>query len=406
MRWVAIVAGVALSLSALTGCTRGVVKDPWADTVAPDVLDKMALAYFWRTSALPIDRAGGETLTRLWRLDENVYALTSRNRLLAVDAATGQFKWSNSMAVPALRVFAPCHASDVIRDSRAGADALTEGVRSGNLKTFDAVIVNTITYALIIDRANGEIVRKLDLKFAANSAGATDGDYLYLGSVRGRYHAIRLCDGLIPGKGTRSTGDMITAAPVVYNRRLYVASQDKKFYATYPNSARPPLWVQTTDGPLTGGFVVDERGSFVPSQDYRLYAYDLATGEELWTPFRTQGPLRQAVQVGQRTAFQYAENDRFYAIDVGSGRKRWDIIDGRMVLAAAGTDVYVLNDKARLLQVHESLGEIKKVVPLTGLDLFVPNATKDVIYAARRDGYIACLRPAAAGQLTADMLKN
>ena len=308
------------------------------------------------------------------------------------------------MAAPALRVFAPCHASDVIRDPRAGADALTEGVRSGDLKTFDAVIVNTITYALIIDRANGEIVRKLDLKFAANSAGATDGDYLYVGSVKGWYHAVRLCDGLI--QWTRSTGDMIAATPVVYNRRLYVASQDKKFYAIHPNSARTRLWVQTTDGPLTGGFVVDERGSFVPSQDYRLYAYDLATGEELWTPFRTQGPLRQAVQVGQRSAFQYAEADRFYAIDVGSGRKRWELLDGRMVLAVAGPDVYVLNDKARLLQVHESLGEIKKVVPLTGLDLFVPNATKDVIYAARRDGYIACLRPVAAGQLTADMLKN
>ncbi|MHC4718744.1 MAG: outer membrane protein assembly factor BamB family protein, partial [Planctomycetota bacterium] len=270
MRCLGIVAGVAVAVGALTGCRAGPAQEPWADAVAPDVLAKMSLEYYWRSAALPIDRDAGERLRHLWRRDESLYALTSRNRLIAVNAVNGRVKWHYTVGVPALKVFAPCHADDVIRDAQAGVAVLAGSARDPDLKTFDAVVVNTLSTVLLIDRDTGELVRKLNLTFAANSPGTSDGDHFYVGSVKGWYRAVRLCDGLI--EWTRATGDMISAAPVVYNRRLYVASQDKQFYAIQPGSlVRPRLWVQTTDGPLTAGVVVDERGCFVPSQDYRLY---------------------------------------------------------------------------------------------------------------------------------------
>jgi len=43
---------------------------------------------------------------------------------------------------------------------------------------------------------------------------------------------------------------------------------------------------------------------------------------------------------------------------------------------------------------------------MTGLDLFVPNAKKPVIYVASRDGKLACLRPVGAGKLTEEKLKD
>jgi len=403
MSRLAIVAGIAVAVVALTGCHRTVVTDPWGGAVAPDVLAKMGLEYYWRSTPMPIDRNGGEKLSQLWRLDENVYALSSQNRLIAVDAVTGRLKWYYTVAGPSIQVFSPCHANGVVVDVEAGQQVLSGAIRDPKVKMVDAVVINTLSTAVVIDRTTGKLVRKLDLPFAANSPGASDGDFLYVGSVKGWYHAVRLCDGLV--QWTRSTDDMISAAPVWRTGRLAVASQDGRLYMIQPGvTTQKRLWTQPTDGPLNAGFVVDDRGCFVPSQDYKLYAFDLVTGEELWTPFRTQGPLRRAVQVGQRSAFQYAEGDRFYAIDIGNGRKRWEMPDGEMVLGASGQHVFVLNSKHRLLKVHESLGRTEVAVPLVGFDLFVPNAASDAIYAGTEDGRLACLRPPGAGKLTVDTL--
>ena len=405
MRRLAIAAGIAVAVGALAGCQRSVATDPWAGAVGPDVLARMGLEYYWRSVQLPIDREGGETLCRLWQLDENLYALSSRNRLFAVNAVNGRLKWYYPVAPPALKVFDPCHAKDVIPDPEAAKQVLSGAIRGPELKLVDAVIVNTLSTALVLDRTTGKPVRKLDLPFAANSPGASDGDFLFLGSVKGWYHAVRLCDGLV--QWTRSTGEMISAAPISHGGRLAVASHDGRFYVIKPGqTTQRRLWVQPTDGPLSAAFVVDDRGCFVPSQDYKLYAFDAVSGEELWTPFRTQGPLRRAVQLGQRSAFQYAENDRFYAIDVGSGRKRWEMPDGRLVLGASDQHVFVLTSKNRLRKVHESLGRTEVTVPLNGLDLFVPNAANDAMYAGTADGRLVCLRPLDAETLTVDVLSK
>jgi len=404
MKSLGIGACVGTVLAVLAGC-QDRVTDAWSRTVPPEVLAKAGLHYYWRAE-LPLQRDQGEQVVRLWRLDENVYALTNRNRLIALNAVNGRLRWFYTVAKPSQKVFAPCHADHVLipKGPAGGIRALLNPPEVSSLKPFDGVIINTLGYALLIDRKTGRLSRKLHFNFAANSPGSSDGTLFYVGSVKGWYHAVRLSDGLV--QWTMSTGDMISARPVVFNRRLYVASQDHRFYAINPElQSNRRLWAQTTDGPITADFVVDNRGCFVPSQDYKLYAYDLLTGVPLWV-FRTEGPLRAPVQVGQRSCFQYAENDRFYAIDIGSGRKRWELADGRVVLAAVPPHVFVLTDRRRLRMVHEALGKTELILPMTGFDLFVPNATKDLIIAGTRDGQVACIRPLDASKLTEPMLKD
>ena len=43
----------------------------------------------------------------MWRLDEKLYLLTSNNRLVALDAATGAFAWTCQIADAKKDVFAP-----------------------------------------------------------------------------------------------------------------------------------------------------------------------------------------------------------------------------------------------------------------------------------------------------------
>jgi hypothetical protein len=187
---------------------------------------------------------------------------------------------------------------------------------------------------------------------------------------------------------------------------LYVASRDGRFYALNPYvQADRHLWARQTDGPLTAEFHVDDRGCFVGGEDFNLYAFDRLDGTLLWV-YRTQGSLRQPVQVGKQTVFQYADRDRFHAVDIARGEKRWELPDGRIVLAVAEPYAYVLTAERKVRVVHEATGQERLAFPMTGLDLFVPNAAKPVLYAASRAGRFVCITPASTKHLTPKMLSD
>ncbi len=402
--------GIALAMAPLVGCRARLPVDEWVGTVDGSVLAKASLKYYWRSK---IKLAEDEVLQQLWRLDENLYALTSTGRLVAVEASTGAYKWDRQVGGPAQKIFAPCHADNV---SLPMPIASPEGPEIKVPQPYDVVVINTLTYALVIDRDSGELLRKIEFPFAANTATSSDGTLLFVGSVKGWYYALILRNGL--RRWAMATGDMISARPVAFDRNLYVASHDGKFYAVLPeNEDDRHLWTQETDGPLTAEFVMDRRGCFVPSQDYKLYAYELNTGQELWT-FRTQGPLMRPVQVGQRSVYQLAEKDRFYAIDLANGRKRWESTEVEAVLATAETRalagvahedqpyVFAVSPDRHLLVIPEMLGEVEIRLPLTGLELFVPNTIKPVIYAGTSAGKLVCITPGSTRYLNAEALED
>lgn len=411
MRLLVKLAGIGVAGMLLAGCRPAAPGDDWGGLVAPSVLAKASLKYYWRNK---VELAEDEAVRQIWRLADNLYALTSAGRLVALDAASGVYKWDVKVAGPTQKVFRPCHADNVLIHRPGVPTPKPVPDEPPETRTLNAVIINTLTYALVIDREEGKVARKVEFPlFAANTPCSSDGVHVYVGSVRGWYYSLYLDSGLL--RWRMSTQDLMTAPPVYFARRLYVASQDARFYAIDPEvQEKRSLWTQITDGPLTAPFVVDARGCFVPSQDYRLYAYEAGTGEELWT-FRAQGPLMRPVQVGQRTVYQFAEKDRFYAVDLASGRTRWTSDEARQVLAtveAGGLSgvanatqpyVFVLTEDRHLLMIPETLGDVEVKAPMTGLDLFVASATSPVIHAATADGKFVCLAPQPLRQLKAEM---
>ncbi len=401
MRRFGILAGVVVIVALSSGCQHVYGPKPWTSVVASEELAKASLQYYWRTQLV---LEPGESLRNLWQIDLDVYALTSTNRLISIDALSGSPRWTLKIAEPTQVVFAPCHANDVSLPQQTGLLEVTEPNTIPRLKPFNAVIINTLTTALVIERNSGTVMRTINFQFAANTGGSCDGTYFYVASVTGRYYAIRLSEGL--QEWEMSGDDLISVKPVYYNHRLYVATHAGTFMCVSPNlAADRHLWTQKTDGPITGEFVVDARGCFVPSQDFRLYAYDAPSGGELWK-YVMQGPLRTAAQVSARSVFQYADHDRFYALDLASGRKRWDNPSDRLVLGSLGNNVAVLTADLRLVLTHEITGEASYSVPMTGLSLFVPNASRPAIYAGSDDGKVVCIRQAKSGPLKPGMLSE
>jgi hypothetical protein len=412
MRWTIAVWVVTVVLSSVGCAPPG---GEYAGLVQPETLAKADLQYYWHVRC-QLER--GEQINRMDLVGDRLYCLTNHNRLLALDAARGIWLWSQDLASPRQRVFTPVHADKVLIPTRLRLPIDQD--QTASVSRFDAVILNTLSEILVLDRSTGEKVARIPLDFPASTSGAVGADadtaqaeHYFLASFRGWYYSVNLSTGL--QEWGRSTGGFLNSAPVYYDGILYVAGEDNVLYAVKAGRNAVPVWSsqdldsQPMHGAVTSGIHVDSRGCFVPCQDNRLYAYNPINGRPLWEPFVCQQPLQDNVQVGDNSIFLLARRDNFYAIDVAKGAKRWSLPLGRLVLATMQdrTDrVYLLDADNNLRVLDEMTGKASAVLPMTGLDRFLPNTTVPAIYAATRKGRIVCIRLASAGYLTPEMFQQ
>ncbi|HUT57258.1 MAG TPA: PQQ-binding-like beta-propeller repeat protein [Phycisphaerae bacterium] len=365
-------------------------------------LEKLGLRTYWDYH-LKLGR--GESISSIHRIEDRVYCLTSRNRLVALDALTGVRQWEVEVCPARDRVFRPIHFKGMVLTEKVPGIGEMLSPRAPSMPPFDAVLINSASQLLVIDRENGRVARRIPLDFVASCGGATDGKYFYVGDTRGWYYAVALKEAI--RTWTLSAADTITAPMVYFGNVLYVGSQDSTLRAIRVGVIGQELGKNILGGPITAGFHVDNRGCFVPCEDNRLYTFTRGLSQRLWDhPFVCRGPLRQPVQVGEKTVFQLADRDKLYAINLVNGQERWSLPRGVQVLAASGGDVYVRDARGRLLVVDEILGTVKNSAWLTGLDVFVGNATDESIWAGGRHGRVVCIRPASAGFVTAEMLRK
>lgn len=375
---------------------------PWVDLVHPDVLAKAGLQYYWPCS---VNLQRGERIDRLYQLDENLYCMTDLNRLIAIDALTGVEKWNFQVASPEQTVFRPVHADDIVLpDKVSGMPEILDSTKVEETAVFNAVMINTLDYAFVLNRKNGRLVRSIELGFAANTGGTTDinGRIYVVGSTTGKFYGIRLQEAV--RVWTEGTDGLLTAPIERLGSHAFVAGEDKVFRVTRIGEGVEE-WSTRLAGPVTAPFFVDNRGAFVPCEDNRIYAFSPLSGIQIWQPFVCQGPLREPIQVAERSLFQFARRDKFYAVNLATGRERWSREDGRLVLTVMDGKVYLLNRDGVMLVVDEMTGEIENSLPMTGFDLFVGNTVAPALYVGTRDGRLVCIRRLTDGHLTPEMMK-
>ncbi|MFW6146664.1 MAG: PQQ-binding-like beta-propeller repeat protein [Planctomycetota bacterium] len=351
-------------------------------------LSGTGLEYYWEA---PIPTDADETVRRLWRLDEMVYCLTDRRRLIAMDARTGLVRWSYRIEQAPEPIFRPYHPAEPV-----SLPIRSPGKRE--VRTFDAVMINTLSRLVILDRADGSEIRDLTLTFTASTGGAADGENFYAGAVSGRYHAFDYDVGV--DTWVLSTGAIIQAPPELHARNLYVASEDDKLYATRRGLRPKKVWIATLGASVVAPFHVDNDGCYVAAEDGKIHAFDTFSGEPLWEPFACNARLTSPIQAGPRALFQHAENNVLFAVDARTGRLLWKAPGGLRVLANMDGKVYVLDVDRKLRVYSEELGELQASVPVTGLDVFLANTTAPAIYAATAGGKLFCIRPEGTDPLT------
>ena len=400
MRLIATVLAGVIVGGILAGCPNG---SQTGGTAHPDVLRQVGLQYYWRM-AQPLGE--GETVRRIYLMDENVYLISNRNRIYAIDASLGIPKWSAEVAIPGQTVFRPYHADNMsLTEKPSSVGEMIGYVSAKRPKVFNAAVINTSDQVLVFDRTSGRLYRQIRFDdFVANRGGAADTMSFFVGATNGKFYGYSLNEAA--RAWSLSAGDKLVTAPVEqYRGRVFVAGGDFGLYSARTGIVGEGVWRQQLDGPVRAAFHVDARGCYVPCDDNRLYAFDALTGMRQWV-FHCEGPCRAPVQVGERTVFQYAEGDGLYAVNIVNGHKRWRMPEGRRVLAVMKGEAYVLDDAGQLRVTDEILGKMRHTVSLTGLTLFADNCTVAAVYAATADGHVYCLRGPDAGRLTADMLKG
>ena len=160
----------ALTLSASCRPPAGPIRPAVSTTTRPavlvsgDVLAKAGLEYYWRFN---LKLAAGERIDRVHRVDENFYCVTNQRRLLAVDARRGVPMWAYQIGREGETIFRPVHGDRVaLRDERDGLLDMLHPKEVAPPPQFDAVMINTISSLIVLDRTTGRQARIIDLSFA------------------------------------------------------------------------------------------------------------------------------------------------------------------------------------------------------------------------------------------------
>jgi hypothetical protein len=395
------------------GCTSGQPKLTAKQLAARHAksLEDAGLKYYWKSSDVSGLLRGGEAIARTYLLDENLYCLTTMNRLIAIDAASGTLQWSRwvHVADPGKKVFDPIHVDGVMisRDTPTRKEVLQpkKGI-DRSIKPVDLVIISTRTTALVLDRKNGVELRSIKFNFGASATAGvcSNGKFLFVPDSKGWYHAILVHEML--KSWTLAVEGAIRVSPAYVADKVIVASEDGHVQVAQTFETRKKLWARSLPAGVDAPIIATPTHLLIPCMDRRLHAFDTITGQRIWEAFDCKKPLKDAPQITEVSVFQYARGGELYALDLVSGKLRWSLPNARKILAAMNNNVYLQDNTNKILLADEILGEVQASVQMPPRDLLVSNTSAPAIYGASRNGNIYCIRRLDAGHITAEMLQK
>jgi len=390
---------------ALTGC-GGPVDDSAQLVLQQDALNRAGLQFYWESK---LDLRPGETLTKVWLIDDAIYYLSSQQRLFCYDPVTGIRRWNFEIPDRGQLVFPPSHGQDIsITPQPIGIQGLMPGTL--NTVTYKPMVINTTRTIYVLDRITGEELRRISAQPSAiNTGGAMDARNVFVGLLDGTYVAFDIQEGIRTNwKGTIQEGKhgFIRANPQYMDGHLFVAATNGLVHCRIVTDKGRLEWQQNVIAAVSATPLLDRRFYLVAVEDGWLHSFDPLTGRRNWNvPFTAKRPLVDSPQAGLNTIYQYARGDRFYAIDPGKGVARWDNPHAVCVLGIFQNMVYAFSTGKDLLALTEVTGEVRHEIPMLGFTLYAPNTAYPGIFVASPNGKLACIRPVSAGRITPDMIR-
>ena len=329
-----------------------------------------------------------------------LYLATGDNRLIALDAESGQVKWESGTTGPVNS--SPAVAGGLVyiglRDARLIALDASNGILRWQLKLGGPILSSpTVSNGMVyvsclndqlyaMDAANGELRWTADTKnLMASSSPAVSQRIVVVGSrMRGETHLVGARGGSVYFVDAMSgriqleyhTPRQLDSSPTIRDGVVYIGGQDQRLYALSLTArpwplewpilkiwanlylwgiAPPPpnqsgfLWTFQADGEVNTGPAVAQGMVYFGTDSGTFYALDI-TGQEQWH-FVTSKPLSSSPAVGNGVVYFGCSDGKLYALDAVSGDKLWDFTTGGEISASptlAQGMVFVASGDGRL----------------------------------------------------------
>lgn len=390
------------------GCNQGYSRNTFApgtiETQAPvteAVLKKAGLQLYWKSLSVALNP--NERLNKMYSVGENVYFVTNHKRLIAVDGAIGVYKWSCPITDGVDDIFGPIHYNSM----RITAKPVTfdQPVEEKDYITFDAVLINTNSRLVIINRKNGKVVRNFRFTQPASSQGTTDGNRYYYSTARKNLLAVKLNTNASVWE--QSGAEEVTVAPLVIKYgTLYSATFNGVIDSYMCSDVRMKNWTRKLEGGVLNPYVADENRVYVAAQNNCIYVLDKVAGLDAIDPIHLKGRPKGAIQVTPNSIIQYVEGVGLQAFNKLDGSLRWTKPTARKAVATIDEKLYILDADNALHAVNEISGDVSATIQLTGMKFISMNPQSEIIYAATKTGQIFCICSKNSPRLTADMIKQ
>lgn len=118
-----------------------------------------------------------------------------------------------------------------------------------------------------------------------------------------------------------TTGAAVNSSPAVYGGKVFVGSNDGKFYAIDERTGEV-AWSYETGGEILSAPAVDRGTVYFGSKDGKVYAIEASTGKLKWS-YDTGEAIMTSPLVAEGQVFIASDDLHFYALDARTGAKNW-----------------------------------------------------------------------------------
>lgn len=355
------------ALAALAGCVVMVggcaSRDYGGPPLPTQQLTDNQMTVFW-CNKLPLNKPTGEKVLHLYRQEGRLYAVTSDNNLMALDAFSGHYLWWAKLGPKGLIPSPVCQVGKV-------------------------VFISVLDTMLGFNVDDGRQVFLRELKRAPSTRPVANTEYIYYGTNSGWFDAASLYD--IGGNWNRLTHAAIVAAPTFDGSNVYFANTDGRVFASRWGK-RLNDWEFQTNGAVVADLARTSQGFIlVASRDYILYAFNPITGDTAWTS-TTGDPLEKPPHVAAGHVYIIKKNNVLLAIDERNGQTLWTAEGMDRFIAASAQTVFVQSTRGDIVALSATGGDVKCRLDRGSVTLVAVNDSDGQLFLGNAAGEVAAIR--------------
>ena len=306
--------------------------------------------------------------------ETTVYTLTSGAIVQAIDADTGEVKWSTLVGDPALPSI---------------------GVGSNN--EFVAAVNGSTLYCL--DTKNGKLKWSAKCRYAVSSSPTVAVESIYVPLINGTLETFALDEKGLNSYAYISKGRGTSRAVATEKTVAWPTSQGNLNVAAQFGEKRGVAYQLRSNDAIVSPPAYADGMFFVASLDGFLYAVDEERGVVVWQ-FSTGHAIAQAPVVLGDFVFVINEKREMFKIGTKSGLEApgWENPrnDVDRFIAAGKENMYLVDRFGNLMVMSQDAGATLSTVRIGGVKSILPNLENDRLYMVSDRGTIQCIREIAS----------